>query len=75
MRVWIDEAWSDMLPGGVDYHRAGWRGQPLTDLRDLARGRVKILELNGCGAEPAHIYDPAFTLAKAMKAMYTIIVL
>src|SRR5690606_11813417 len=33
-------------------------------LRDLARGRVKILELNGCGAEPAHIYDPAFTLAK-----------
>lgn len=39
-------------------------------LRDLARGRVKILELNGCGAEPAHIYDPGHTLAEAMKAMY-----
>jgi len=39
-------------------------------LRDLARGRVKILELNGCGAEPAHIYDPANTLAGAMMAMY-----
>lgn len=39
-------------------------------LHDLARGRVKILELNGCGAEPAHIYDPANTLAGAMMAMY-----
>lgn len=39
-------------------------------LRDLACGRVKILELNGCGAEPAHIYDPGHTLLEAMKAMY-----
>ncbi len=27
-------------------------------LQDLENGRVKIVELNGCGAEPAHIYHP-----------------
>ena len=26
-------------------------------LEDLYTGKVKILELNGCGAEPGHIYD------------------
>lgn len=26
-------------------------------LEDLYAGRVKIMELNGCGAEPGHIYD------------------
>jgi hypothetical protein len=25
------------------------------------------MELNGCGAEPAHIYDPAYSLPKALK--------
>ena len=39
-------------------------------LRDLANGNVRIMELNGCGAEPAHIYDPAFSLFEAMKVMY-----
>lgn len=37
---------------------------------DLANGKVRILELNGCGAEPAHIYDPGFSLVDAMKVMY-----
>jgi hypothetical protein len=35
-------------------------------VEDLYEGRVKILELNGCGAEPAHIYDPNFKLIKAV---------
>lgn len=31
-------------------------------LDDLYHGNVKIMELNGCGAEPTHIYDPVFPL-------------
>lgn len=37
---------------------------------DLAAGNVKILELNGCGAEPGHIYDPSFSLSRALKVMH-----
>ena len=35
-------------------------------LTDLYNGNVKILELNGCGAEPAHIYDPKFRFIDAV---------
>ncbi len=37
----------------------------------LTEGRVKILELNGCGAEPAHIYQPGFSFWKAVRVMFT----
>lgn len=40
-------------------------------LEDLYDGKVKILELNGCGAEPAHIYQPGFPLFKGMKVLIT----
>lgn len=36
-------------------------------VQDLYEGNIRIMELNGCGAEPAHIYDPAFSLLEAMK--------
>jgi hypothetical protein len=39
-------------------------------LTDLYEGRIKIMELNGCGAEPAHIYDPDFPLWKGLKVMF-----
>lgn len=35
-------------------------------LEDLYEGKIKIMELNGCGAEPAHIYDPDFSLREAL---------
>lgn len=35
-------------------------------VEDLYCGNVKIMELNGCGAEPAHIYDPDFSLWEAV---------
>jgi hypothetical protein len=38
-------------------------------LEDLYEGKIKIMEVNGCGAEPAHIYDPAFTLPKAVAVL------
>ncbi len=36
---------------------------------DLVAGNVRILELNGCGAEPAHIYDPGFSLFSAVSTL------
>lgn len=38
-------------------------------LEDLENGRVMIMELNGCGAEPAHIYHPGFSFWKAMAIL------
>lgn len=38
-------------------------------LEDLNKGKVKIMELNGCGAEPAHIYDPDFKLLDAVRTI------
>ena len=32
---------------------------------DLYAGNIKVMELNGCGAEPAHIYDPDFSFWEA----------
>lgn len=39
-------------------------------LADLENGVVKIMELNGCGAEPSHIYNPGFSISMAMNVMY-----
>lgn len=39
-------------------------------LEDLENGSVKIMELNGCGAEPAHIYQPGFSLWQALVVLY-----
>jgi len=38
-------------------------------LEDLYSGRIKIVELNGCGAEPAHIYQPGYSLFKAIRVL------
>lgn len=40
-------------------------------LPDLENGNVKIMELNGCGAEPAHIYQPGSSLIKAVGVLIT----
>lgn len=37
---------------------------------DLKNGNIKIVELNGCGAEPGHIYEPGFPLKKAIAVLY-----
>ncbi len=39
-------------------------------LEDLISGKVKILEVNGCGAEPGHIYQPGFSLWKAYGVLF-----
>ena len=40
-------------------------------LEHLRRGEVQILEVNGCGAEPGHIYHPGFPLFKAVGVLFT----
>lgn len=39
-------------------------------LPDLYEGKIKVMELNGCGAEPAHIYQPGFPLTKALRVLF-----
>jgi hypothetical protein len=38
-------------------------------LADLTQGRVQVMELNGCGAEPAHIYQPGASLWVAVQTL------
>jgi hypothetical protein len=40
-------------------------------IADLYAGRIMIMELNGCGAEPAHIYHPGFPLLKGLRTLFT----
>ncbi len=41
-----------------------------TSIEDLKQGKnIAILELNGAGAEPAHIYQPGFSFFKAQKVI------
>ncbi len=37
---------------------------------DLYEGKIKVMELNGCGAEPSHIYQPGFPLGKAFGVLF-----
>jgi len=39
------------------------------NLEDLYRGKIQILELNGAGSEPSHIYQPGFSLWKAYEVI------
>jgi hypothetical protein len=36
---------------------------------DLQKGRVKVMELNGVGAEPAHIYQPGYSFWEAVRVL------
>ena len=38
-------------------------------VEDLYSGNVKIMELNGCGAEPAHIYNPGYPFTRALAVL------
>jgi hypothetical protein len=39
-------------------------------ISDLNEGKVQIMELNGCGAEPAHIYHPGNSLRMAFAVLF-----
>lgn len=63
----LDEAFnmlSDQIPDFY-FGRYDLKCQSYADLKGLKN--FKILELNGAGAEPAHIYQPGYPLWKAYK--------
>lgn len=41
-----------------------------SSVEDLYDGKIQIMELNGCGAEPAHIYQPGYSLPKALSVLF-----
>ena len=38
-------------------------------IEDLYEGNIRIMELNGCGAEPGHIYQPGYSLRGAISVL------
>jgi hypothetical protein len=40
------------------------------NVNDLYKGNVKVMELNGCGAEPAHIYHPGYSIHHALRVLF-----
>jgi len=53
---------------GFYYGRFDIRCSSLSDL--YTGSGIRILELNGVGAEPAHIYDPRFPVMKAYRVLF-----
>jgi hypothetical protein len=39
-------------------------------ISDLENGNVCVVELNGCGAEPAHVYHPGYSFWRAMSDLF-----
>ncbi len=59
----------DQISREIDGFYFGRFDLKCASLEDLYSGRIKIVELNGCGAEPAHIYHPGYSLFKAIKVL------
>lgn len=61
----------DAISKGVDGFYFGRFDLRCGSVEDLYTGNVKIMELNGCGAEPAHIYNPGFPITRAIAVLFT----
>lgn len=59
----------DLISQQVDGFYFGRYDLRTASVEDLESGNVKIMELNGCGAEPAHIYEPGFSLVEALRVL------
>lgn len=59
----------DLISKPIDGFNFGRFDLRCATIEDLYAGRIKVLELNGCGAEPAHIYDPEFSLFEAIRVL------
>ncbi|MCI0750422.1 MAG: hypothetical protein L0Y35_01160 [Flammeovirgaceae bacterium] len=56
----------DRLSKQIDGFYFGRFDLRCASIEELYKGNFKVMELNGCGAEPAHIYQPGFPLWKAI---------
>jgi len=59
----------DLISRQIDGFYFGRYDLRCGSVEDLYEGKVKIMELNGCGAEPSHIYHPGFSLWKALRIL------
>ena len=60
----------DRISKQVDGFYFGRYDLRVASINDLENGKVKVVELNGCGAEPSHIYQPGFSLWKALGVLF-----
>ena len=60
----------DRISKQVDGFYFGRYDLRVASIDDLENGKVKVVELNGCGAEPAHIYEPGFSLWGALNVLF-----
>ncbi len=60
----------DRISKHVDGFYFGRYDVRVASIEDLENGKVKVVELNGCGAEPSHIYQPGFSLWKALNVLF-----
>jgi hypothetical protein len=58
----------DRLCSGIEGFYFGRFDLRSSSLDDLRQGKFKILELNGSGSEPLHIFDPSMSLREAYRS-------
>jgi hypothetical protein len=60
----------DKISVGIEGFYYGRYDLRCSNLNDFYLGKnIKIMELNGAGAEPAHIYDPGFSIWEGWKVL------
>ena len=60
----------DRISKQIDGFYFGRYDLRVASLDNLENGIIKVMELNGCGAEPAHIYQPGYSLWKAFRVLF-----
>jgi hypothetical protein len=61
----------DRIGSSIDGFYFGRYDLRCRSVADLYAGRhIKIMELNGAGAEPAHIYQPGFSIWEAYRVLF-----
>lgn len=61
----------DAISKNIDGFFFGRYDLRCASISDLENGKIKIMELNGCGAEPSHIYHPGTSLLTAISVLIT----
>jgi len=60
----------DRIAAGIEGFYIGRFDIKCASWEDLNDGKIKIMELNGAGAEPAHIYQPGASLWKGYQSLF-----
>ncbi|MEO1049098.1 MAG: hypothetical protein AAFX87_00615 [Bacteroidota bacterium] len=60
----------DQISSAIDGFFFGRFDLRCADDKALYEGKIKVMELNGAGSEPAHIYNPGFSLRKAYGVLF-----